>query len=95
MMDERRTGMSVAQILRMVLLLIFLAVAGWLLYTIRGTLFPFAVAFILSYVLMPLVDRMEARGLNRMIGVLVIYASTLATFDGLVHSGGSNSAQGT
>ena len=80
MIDERRTGMSVAQILRMVLLLIFLAVAGWLLYTIRGTLFPFAVAFILSYVLMPLVDRMEARGLNRMIGVLVIYASTLATF---------------
>ena len=80
MMEERRTGMSVAQILRMVLLLIFLAVAGWLLYTIRGTLFPFAVAFIISYVLMPLVDRMEARGLNRMIGVLVIYASTLGTF---------------
>ncbi len=79
-MNTARSGMGMAQILRIVLLLVFLVVAGWLVYTIRGTLLPFGIAFVLSYVLMPLVDRMESRGLNRMVGVLVIYASTVAVF---------------
>ena len=77
-MDTARTGMSATQILRIVLLLVIIVLAVWLVYTIRGTLLPFGVAFVLSYVLTPLVDHMESRGLNRMAGVLVIYASTLA-----------------
>ncbi|MDP6777848.1 MAG: AI-2E family transporter [Candidatus Latescibacteria bacterium] len=79
-MNAAQTGMSVTQILRIVVLLLILVFAGWLIYTIRGTLLPFGVAFVLSYVLMPLVDRMEARGINRMVGVLIIYASTLVVF---------------
>lgn len=79
-MNAAHTGMSVTQILRIVILLLILVCAGWLIYTIRGTLLPFGVAFVLSYVLTPLVDRMEARGINRMVGVLIIYASTLVVF---------------
>ena len=79
-MNAAQAGMSVTQILRIVVLLVILVFAGWLIYTIRGTLLPFGVAFVLSYVLMPLVDRMEARGINRMVGVLIIYASTLVVF---------------
>ena len=79
-MNAARSGMGVAQILRILLLLVLLGLAGWLIFTIRGTLLPFAIAFILSYVLMPLVDGMESRGLNRLVAVVIIYACTLAVF---------------
>ncbi len=79
-MNASRSGMGVAQILRIVLLLVVIVLAVWLVYTIRSTLLPFGIAFVLSYLLTPLVDHMEARGLNRMVGVLIIYAATVAVF---------------
>ena len=79
-MEATRRGLGVAQILRIVLLLVIIVVAGWLLYTIRGTLLPFVVAFVLSYILTPLVDHMESRGVSRILSVLIIYAGTLAVF---------------
>jgi predicted PurR-regulated permease PerM len=77
-MNASRSGMNVPQILTILLVLLMLGLAGWLLYAIRQTLLPFGIAFFLSYVLMPLVDRMESRGVPRMVGVLVIYAGTIA-----------------
>ena len=49
-------------------------------YAIRGMLAPFGIAFVLAYVLSPLVDQMEGRGLNRTFGILLIF---LLAFGGL------------
>lgn len=74
-MNEPRSGSpGIAQILRIVIFLSLLVVAGWLLYTIRSTLAPFAIAFVLSYLLMPLVDLLESHRVNRLgavVGVLM------------------------
>jgi predicted PurR-regulated permease PerM len=72
--------MGLLQVMRALMLLLGATFAAWLLYTIRDTLFPFSIAFFLSYVLAPLVDRLEARGLNRILGVLVIYACAIGAF---------------
>ncbi len=65
---------------RWVLWLIASVGAGWLLYTLRGVLAPFFFAFLIAYVLDPIVDRVEemplvrhsrlARGIG--IGVLLV-----------------------
>ena len=73
-MNAARTGMNVPQILTILVVLLGLALSAWLVYMIRQTLLPFGIAFFLSYVLMPLVDRLESRGMPRIAGVLVIYA---------------------
>lgn len=55
------------------------AVLGlWFLYTVRGILAPFVLAFVLAYVLTPLVDRLEGRGLQRTWSILLIFAVTLS-----------------
>jgi predicted PurR-regulated permease PerM len=77
-MDSSKPAMGVPQILRLILVLILLALAGWLVYLIRQTLLPFGIAFVLSYILMPIVDRLESRGMNRVFGVVVIYAVIIA-----------------
>ena len=96
-MNSPRAGMGVPQILRIILMLILLALVAWLIYTIRQTLLPFGIAFVLSYILTPLVDRLEAKGLNRILGVAVIYAAMIAvivllsrTFVPILVSGVSN-----
>lgn len=56
-------------------------IAGlWFIYTVRGILAPFILAFILAYVMTPLIDRMEGRGLKRTASILLIFA---AAFTGL------------
>ena len=45
----------------------------WIVYTLQGILAPFVLAFVLSYVLTPLVDRMEGHGLGRTWSILVIF----------------------
>lgn len=45
--------------------LIASVVAGWLLYTLRGVLAPFFFAFLIAYMLDPLVDRVEETRLLR------------------------------
>ena len=66
MNEPSSSGMGTAQILRIVIFLSLIVVAAWLLYTIRGTLAPFFLAFVLSYLLMPLVDFLESHRLNRL-----------------------------
>ena len=46
----------------------------WFIFAIRGMLAPFGIAFVLAYVLSPLVDKMEGRGLNRTLGILLIFS---------------------
>ena len=66
-------GSLVGQRLRL-LLGIIAALAGlWFVYTVRGILAPFILAFILAYLLTPFVDRMEARGLKRTPSILLIF----------------------
>ena len=71
-------GMSTAQILRIVIFLGLIVVMLWLLYTIRSTLVPFFIAFVLSYFLMPVVDFLESHRLNRLIAVVVVLLAVFA-----------------
>ena len=54
-----------------------IVVAAWFVFSIRGILSPFVIAFVLAYVMTPLVDRMEGRGLNRTWSILCIFVLTL------------------
>ncbi len=71
-------GMGTAQILRIVIFLGLIVVAVWLLYTIRSTLAPFFIAFVLSYLLMPLVNLLESYRLNRLVATAVVLVSVFA-----------------
>ena len=53
----------------------FLFVAGsiFFLYEIRGVLAPFVLAFILAYILGPIVDRMEGSGMGRTSSILLVF----------------------
>jgi predicted PurR-regulated permease PerM len=67
MNESRSGGMNVSQIVRLVLFVSAVCVVAWLFYTIRSTLLPFAIAFVLSYLLMPLVDYLESHRFNRLL----------------------------
>ena len=71
-------GLGTAQILRIVIFLGLIVVMVWLLYTIRSTLVPFFIAFVLSYFLMPVVDFLESHRLNRLIAVVVVLLAVFA-----------------
>lgn len=77
MNEPQSGGWGVAQTLRTLAFLGALLVLGWLLYTIRGTLLPFFIAFVLSYILMPLVDYIESHRINRFLAVAVILIGVL------------------
>ena len=79
MNEPSSSGLGTAQILRIVIFLGLIVVAVWLLYTIRGTLAPFFLAFVLSYLLMPLVDFLESHRLNRLVAVVVVLITVFAT----------------
>ena len=49
-------------------------------YAIRGTLIPFVLAFVMAYILAPVVDRMEGRGLHRTLSIIIVF---LLAFTGL------------
>ena len=60
--------------------LVAAAVIGWFLYEIRGILTPFVFAFVLAYVLYPIIDWMERKGLGRVWSTLLVF---LLVFAGL------------
>ncbi len=59
---------------KVVLALVAVAVGGWFVYEIRGILTPFVLAFILAYVLYPIIDWMERRGLGRAWSTLLVFS---------------------
>ncbi|MCA9649860.1 MAG: AI-2E family transporter [Myxococcales bacterium] len=73
----------------MVALFAILAV-GWLLYLLRGALTPVFFAFLIAYMLDPVIDRFEARGHSRAVGIavmLTVVLGGLALFMALVLPG--------
>ncbi len=75
---------------RWVIWLIASVAGGWLLYTLRGVLAPVFFAFLIAYMLDPLVDRIEAMPLVRKsriargIGIAVLLAGVFALTAALV-----------
>lgn len=51
--------------------------AGAILYAVRGVLTPVLFAFLLAYVLRPVVDSLQARGVPRALGIVVILGAVL------------------
>jgi len=80
MEEPTRGGLTVSQFLRGVLIAVVLVSAGWILYTIRGTLMPFGIAFVLSYLLIPVVDYLESHRVNRMAGTALVLVSIIGIF---------------
>ena len=78
----------VAQRLKIAVGITAVVVGVWFVYTVRAVLGPFAMAFVLAYVLTPVVDQMEGRGLQRTLSILIIFAVTSALLVlGLVTAG--------
>src|SRR6188472_1651310 len=53
---------------------------GLLLYVLRGALTPVFFAFLIAYMLDPVVDRFEARGHSRAVGIAVMLTVVLGGF---------------
>ncbi|MDE2706808.1 MAG: AI-2E family transporter [Gemmatimonadota bacterium] len=63
---------------KVILALVAIAVGGWFVYEIHGILTPFVLAFILAYVLYPIIDWMERRGLGRAWSTLLVFSLVFA-----------------
>ena len=74
---EQQTPTLFAQRLKTTLVITAIVVGAWFIFSIRGILSPFVIAFVLAYVMTPLVDRMEGRGLNRTWSIIFIFVLTL------------------
>lgn len=78
MNESRSGGMNVSHIVRIVLFVSVICIFAWLVYTIRSTLLPFGIAFVLSYLLMPLVDYLESHRVNRLISAVGVMGIVFA-----------------
>src|SRR6185436_19559673 len=56
-------------------LLALALLAGWFAWTVRGVLNPLLVGYLLAYILLPLVSRVEQRGHSRRAAVNLIFAA--------------------
>lgn len=63
---------------RWVVALAVIALVGLLFYALRGVLTPVFFAFLIAYMLDPLVDRFEARGLSRPVGIVILLGVVLS-----------------
>ncbi|MDX9872152.1 MAG: AI-2E family transporter [Clostridia bacterium] len=45
----------------------------WFIYAVRSVLTPFALGFFLAYLLNPLVDRLEKKGISRIFAIAILY----------------------
>ena len=57
---------------RLLAILTTLFFLGWLIYGLRTVLTPVFISFLIAYLLDPVVDRFEARGINRTLAILIL-----------------------
>lgn len=62
---------------RWVIALAIIVLVGLLLYALRGVLTPVFFAFLIAYMLDPIVDRFEARGFSRPVGIVILLGVVL------------------
>jgi putative permease len=74
---------TVARFLRYLIIIFFIAVTGWLLYSLSDILTLLIIAFLLAYILDPVACYFEAKGLSRSSATLIIF-STIFTILGIV-----------
>ncbi len=75
---------------RWLVVLVGIGLVGLLLYALRGALTPVFFAFLIAYMLDPVIDRFEARGIPRSVGIgvmLTVVLGALALFIGLAVPG--------
>lgn len=61
-------------------ILFILTSIGLLLYSVRAVITPILLAFLIAYVLDPVVDRLERLKIPRVLGVLIVLVAVLGTF---------------
>ena len=64
----------------LLLLAIAIAIIVGFLYLVRGVLPPFVIAFVIAWLLDPLLDRLQKRGYPRILAVSAVYIVFLAAF---------------
>jgi len=62
---------------RWVLVALLVCALGWLFYALRGVLTPLFAAFLIAYVLDPVVDKLEARKIPRALAIVILLAALL------------------
>lgn len=72
----RRAGIAAWSIIG---ILILVAIALWLLYEIRVIFPPLVLALLIIYLLNPIVNRLEERGVRRSVGAVLSYVVVLGT----------------
>ena len=65
---------------RTLILLVLLALAAWAVWLVRDVLPPFLIALALAWLLDPLLDRMQRRGVPRWVALALTFAGFLALF---------------
>ena len=73
---------QLAPIGRALLAVILLALTAWVIYLLRDLLAPVVVSIFLAYLLEPLVDILEDRGVKRVWAILLVLASFVFIFGG-------------
>ncbi|MDI6736419.1 MAG: AI-2E family transporter [bacterium] len=61
-------------------LIVFLGIGIFLLFVCRSAILPFVISILLVYLLNPLVDQMEKRGLGKTSAVVILYLSIILLF---------------
>ena len=62
-------------------ILIFMVVMGYVLYQLQSVIWPFVVAFVLSYAVNPLVQKLQDRlKIRRWVAILLVDLSTSLVF---------------
>lgn len=79
---------SLGRLVKIALGISLLVGLAWFIVAIRGILAPFALAFVLAYLLGPLVDWLEGRGMSRTASVSLIFLLGLGTLGLIVAAAG-------
>ena len=68
---------TVNRFLRYIIVLFFIALGGWLLYSLSEILTLLIIAFLIAYILDPVASYFEGRGLSRMTATLIIFLAII------------------